>query len=421
MAQVAPAPGVVSDIRQAPQPPQVRAAPATADQISPGYVLPEPKPLPPKQILPQHPDVADALLKMRKYPGNQYVADQAAQVIKLREDQRAQQQAAIDEDYKNAQIQQREMTKLYQEQKATATQRGLTEAKTRQDLLGEGFTPMTQDQIKSLYPMGGQPAEGQSFWMNRRGEVKTGPAPPTSIDLRQESGEASTRGKLSAEAERKLIDAADKAGSDLYTIRRAQALQDQIKTGALEPSRMTIGAYAKSAGLSPETLKSLNLDPNGVGSQQAFDAINKELTLTKIGAGGMPVNNFSEADRNFVSSIVSGLGDDPVSNRIKLEVLAAAKTRDLEKAQAWAAFRRDPANATKRGEPPSFTDFEFNWNDQIKNKDVLGHLRAEAEAQIAKAKEQSGQQTPPTVSDGATATGPNGARLIRRGGKWEPM
>jgi hypothetical protein len=388
-------------VQPAPQPPQVRAMPPPGETPQ-GYVLPEPGELPPKKVVPIHPDVYDARRKMLEQPGNQYIRQRGEAVIQLREQQRQQEQALIDEDYKAKQIQNRELTKLYHEQKASAPKRGLEEAKARQDLEGEGFRPITPEQAKSVLPMGGQLPAGQSVWQNRRGELKFGPTPPASttvnIDQKQETAEASKRGSLAAEREGKLFESATNSGSALLTLNRAEALHDQIATGKTTPTRMTIGAYGKSMGVADETLIKMGLDPKAVGSQQAFNAIVNELTIGKLGAGGFPSNNFSNTDRSFLTDTVPSLGDDPESNRIKIGAAKLVARRDLEKAQEWAAFRNDPANAGAKGEKPSFSDFEAHWINKVNKQDATGELRKQAEGVLEKAK-KSDQNQPQDQED----------------------
>ena len=118
------------------------------------------------------------------------------------------------------------------------------------------------------------------------------------------------------------------------------------------------------------------MKPDQIADKQVFQAISNQLTLGNLGSGGMPTNNFSNTDRDFVNKIVTNLGDDERSNHIKLEVAAAAKQRNIEKMEAWSEYRE--ANS-KEGKPASFTDFEFSWNKSIRNKDMLGHVYKEAE------------------------------------------
>ena len=80
-----------------------------------------------------------------------------------------------------------------------------------------------------------------------------------------------------------------------------------------------------------------------------------------------------------MTDTVAKLGDDPESNRIKLGAAKMVAHRDLEKAQEWAAFRRDNPNK-------SFVDFEHAWNEKVSKNDLSGQLRQQAEDLIAGAK-----------------------------------
>src|SRR5204862_3470643 len=194
-----------------------------------------------------------------------------------------------------------------------------------------------------------------------------------------EKEESKVTGRLAAERAGKMMESANTAGTTLYTLNRADALLNQIKTDALAPTRMSVGAMGRALGVSDEVLARLNLDPKSIGSAQAFNAIVGDLVIGKIGAGGFPSNNFSNTDRTFLTDTVAKLGDDPESNRIKLGAAKMVAHRDLEKAQAWAAFRRDNPNK-------SFVDFEHSWNEKVSKNDLSGQLRQQAEDLIAGAK-----------------------------------
>jgi hypothetical protein len=161
-------PQQTAQVQPAPQPPQVRPVPppAAAQPGTPGYVTPEQAPLPPKRILPPHPDAIDAQRKILENPGNQYVQQRGQMIIQRLEEQRKQQQGLIDEDYKAKQTQQRELAKLREEQLATQTKRIADEEHVRQQIStgkiiqmeGRAYKVQDDGTLKDITP--GQTGEG---------------------------------------------------------------------------------------------------------------------------------------------------------------------------------------------------------------------------------------------------------------------
>ena len=184
--------------------------------------------------------------------------------------------------------------------------------KEKRALEGEGFFALSPEETARL---GTLPA-GVTAYKDRFGNLKTIQGPTTvSIDQAGEKEESKVTGRLAAERAGKMMESANTAGTTLYTLNRADALLNQIKTDALAPTRMSVGAMGRALGVSDEVLARLNLDPKSIGSAQAFNAIVGDLVIGKIGAGGFPSNNFSNTDRTFLTDTVAKLGDDPERKR----------------------------------------------------------------------------------------------------------
>ncbi|MEO6966375.1 MAG: hypothetical protein ABI076_10855 [Acidobacteriaceae bacterium] len=139
------------------------------------------------------------------------------------------------------------------------------------------------------------------------------------IDQKGETEESKAAGKAAGERRASMFTAANSATNNLASLTRVQTLLDQVDQGKLAPSRMTISAWAKSLGVNDDFAKGLGLDPKKVGDAQALQAMTNELVLGKIGAGGMPANNFSDADRSFLTDTLPKLGNDPRANKILIE------------------------------------------------------------------------------------------------------
>lgn len=197
------------------------------------------------------------------------------------------------------------------------------------------------------------------------------------IDQRAETGEAKAAGEAAGKRRGEMFAAAGSAGKTLTNLSRMEGLLNQVSQGKLQPARMNISAWAKSFGLNDEVAKSLGLDPKGVGSAQAVQSLINESVVGKIGSGGFPANNFSDADREFITKIFPSLGDDPRANKIRIEGARRMAKLDIDRAKAFQAFKRDPANKGR-----GFEDFELDWSEKMAQRDVFGDLRREAESII---------------------------------------
>lgn len=197
------------------------------------------------------------------------------------------------------------------------------------------------------------------------------------IDQRAESGEAKAAGEAAGKRRAEMFAAAGSAGKTLTNLSRMEGLLNQVSQGKIQPARMNISAWAKSMGLNDDVARSIGLDPQGVGSAQAVQSLINESVVGKIGQGGFPANNFSDADREFITKIFPSLGDDPQANKIRIEGARRMAQLDIERAKAFQAFKRDPANKGK-----GFEDFELDWSDKMAQRDVFGDLRREAESII---------------------------------------
>ena len=266
------------------------------------------------------------------------------------------------------------------QQKARDPQTYLDIEEKRRKLAGEQINPLSPEERATIGP----DLPGVKTYKDQFGKLQKIVGPQSvSVDTRGETEESKIRGKLIAERENEVVAAGNKAGEQLISISRAEALNNRIKTGHFEPGRMSMAAMGKSMGVPESVLVGLGLDPKAVGDQQAFNSIVNELAMGKIGPGGMPSNNFSEGDRKFLTSTLANLGDDPESNRIKLAAARRLSELHIERADRWGDYREEQKNA---GKTPSYADFERIWLKEMKSKNALGDLQKEADNLITNAK-----------------------------------
>jgi hypothetical protein len=205
------------------------------------------------------------------------------------------------------------------------------------------------------------------------------------VDQRAETEESKAAGKGAGERRSAMFASAGAAGKTLTNLSRMEALLGQVSQGKIEPGRMTISAWAKSLGLNDDVAASLGLDPKGVGSTQALQSLVNESVIGKIGAGGFPANNFSDADRAFITQIFPSLGDDPRANRIRIETGKRMAQLDIQRAKDYQAWRANPGNRGK-----GFEDFEVFHADKLAKQDVFGDLRRDAKKITGPARPEAG-------------------------------
>jgi hypothetical protein len=246
---------------------------------------------------------------------------------------------------------------------------------------------LTPDQINDLTPQEkavlGDLPPGVRVYKDALGHLQkiVGPQSVT-VDQRGENEEAKVSGQLAAKRADATIQAGEAADETKFNIARARAMLDQIKTGAFQDGKTSIAAIGRGLGVSDDFLIGIGLDPKGIGTKQAFQAVVNELAMGKIGAGGMPSNNFSEGDRKFLEKTVISLGDDDEANRIKLAAADLVADRKREKATAWGDWQDNPEN--KGG----YAAFERKWNKDMRARNDSTQLQKDADAWLAKARGQ---------------------------------
>lgn len=200
---------------------------------------------------------------------------------------------------------------------------------------------LTNDQKEYLMSVG----EGyKGTFTDWKTGMKRAGATAITNDMRGENAEAKAFGEAAGKRAAETMAAAGAASKGLMSLSRIEGLLGQVEQGKIQPARMSISAWAKSMGLNDEVAQSLGLDPKGVGSSQALQSLVAESVLGKIGSGGLPANNFSDADREFLVSIFPRIANDPRANKILVETARRVFQQDIAKAKAYQAFKRNRAN-----------------------------------------------------------------------------
>ncbi|MFA5952769.1 MAG: hypothetical protein WC807_21115 [Hyphomicrobium sp.] len=242
--------------------------------------------------------------------------------------------------------------------------------------LDEAKEPEKIRSLQILKERSGYPGTILQLEMEMRRSSKT----DVTVDQRGENEEVKAAGKSAGERRGAMIAAANSATGNLASLTRVQTLLDQIDQGKLAPSRMSISAWAKSFGVNDDFAKSLGLDPKKVGDAQAVQSLVNELVIGKLGPGGFPSNNFSDADRSFLTDIFPKLGNDPRANKILIETAKRVHNDNIQRALEYQSWKEDPSNKGR-----GFEDFELRRAKTISQMDRFGDLRKQAETLLQSA------------------------------------
>lgn len=188
-----------------------------------------------------------------------------------------------------------------------------------------------------------------------------------SANTQGETEFAKTEGKELGMQAAEVFSAADKARNRAGLLDTFEALQENFKTGKLAPIYQTVGGWAQALGIDPATL---GIPANAAMSGEAMDMISNRLTVENIGPGGLPANNFSEADRKFAQATTVQKINSPEANLIIRQIARANDQRMMLKEQMWI-------DARKRG--VNFPDFKKQWSEYVQQTPAFPRINSPEE------------------------------------------
>jgi len=249
----------------------------------------------------------------------------------------------------------------------------LADIKQRQERTRQQVRPLTDPSERARYGITEDDKAPYQIDGNGRVTAVGGNRTNVNIDQRGETEEAKAIGQAAGKRAGEMMAAASSGTKQLQRIGQLEALLKNVESGRLQPGRMNMAALGKSVGVNEDFLRSIGLDPTHVGDAQAINAITGRMVVDMIGSGGFPANNFSDADRAFITGTVPSLANDPRGNKIIMEAAKRTAQIDIEKAKAWREWRKD----NKGG---SFDDFEVQWGEKLASQDRFADLAKQAEA-----------------------------------------
>ncbi len=171
--------------------------------------------------------------------------------------------------------------------------------------------------------------------------------PPMSVSVttKGETEAEKAIGKGVGEAVNKIRSRSQKASRDLQELFILDTMADRFLQ---EGGDMGFGAETKIE--MSKILSSVGVDPGmfglpeEVGIGEAITSLSNQRVLGNIGTsdgeGGMPANNFSNTDLQFVVATVPTLSNTPVGFKIKVEMAQRIAERNLEGRQVWQKHRQ---------------------------------------------------------------------------------
>lgn len=217
--------------------------------------------------------------------------------------------------------------------------------------------------------------------------------PQVAIDMKGESEYSKKAGGMSAERDFGQHDAAQAAVENLHKL--------NITLKQIKESNAITGMGSEVLK-NVERAKALFLQDKAAGKRvsdtEFLDALlgSDVFPMIKqlgIGARGLD----TPAEREFLRNVMTGT--TPLNRETLVQM---------------TEIRRDIAErAIKR------------WNERVEGGDVDRYFRAtgmpKRKVEMPKFETGAAPQTQPQITEGATASGPNGQRIIFRGGRWQPM
>lgn len=162
-----------------------------------------------------------------------------------------------------------------------------------------------------------------------------------------------------------------------------------------------IGKMADIQGFTAGLLQAANINPEilglpkDAGPQEAIQAMSNRLTLSKIGGeGGMPANNFSDADRAFLQETTARATNTPTGFVLRLMIERGASRRSMLKDE----MLQDELDAAGDGkEQAAYRSFRSKWRKYVAaNSAFTPEERVEIDTLVKELSNQGGATQKPS-------------------------
>jgi len=202
----------------------------------------------------------------------------------------------------------------------------------------------------------------------------------------------------------------------LQRIQQNQAIEGGFQAAETAMNGFEPGAGAAMRGDWEKAKAYLGL-PNNADSAAVMNKVQADL---KLAASGIMKGqgSITESERMLLQQSVDLLGNSPEGAKLVMQMIRSVHQRDQQLAQIYEKELDDSGGKPRLAE----VSRAIRGLGPVVPSDVVGQLRARVEAAKGNAPQQP-QGAPQGVAprDGATATGPNGQKIILRNGQWVPM
>lgn len=183
-------------------------------------------------------------------------------------------------------------------------------------------------------------------------------------------------GKEHAKELSKYYQDATNASGEMGIYEELRNLFSQTDTGALEPHKTAIAAYAQALGI-PASDK--------LGVNQAIEAISNKLTIMARnmgGAGQILAGSISDSDREFLKNSVPSLDKSIDANQLLLNIMQRATKRRIEIAELADEYLKE--NDTMRG----FNKYKNQWIKDNSMFNDMPTIKRQGEDEIPNASQE---------------------------------
>ncbi len=164
--------------------------------------------------------------------------------------------------------------------------------------------------------------------------------PLVNIDQKGEGTFAQERGKTFAARATGWEEAETKGNERLRTVQSFRKALEGIETGFGSETQITLGQIAKKVGVPAATVDAMGLDVNSTAKREEIRSLANRMVVSMLGAGGFPASGFSNADRDFLTTIMPGLGNSSEGNRAIMALAEEGAKRDIAVSRAWREWRK---------------------------------------------------------------------------------
>ena len=197
-------------------------------------------------------------------------------------------------------------------------------------------------------------------------------------------------------------------------------LLEQAKTGQGAVPRNWLTNFMSTFGVTDEQLAQMGLDKNATITGEAATALINQMTMGNIGPGGIPAQNFSNADLKFALGANAQISNLPQANKIIVEIERGKIQAQVDAMKAWKEYKK------KYGQNADFmewqTEYQLSLNESGKSYFEGARKLIEEAQQPVETGPSPSQEAQPQLRDGAVVKNPNtGDRLLLVNGKWIPI